>query len=39
MRHRKEAIVFNLKPTGDFVKLPGKFTFSPALLVKLVQAK
>jgi len=39
MRHRKEAIVFKLGSTGDFVKLPGKFTFSAALLIKLVQAK
>jgi len=27
LRRHKEAIVFNLRPTGNFDKLSGKFTF------------
>jgi len=32
--HHKGAIAFNLRPTGNFDKLPGKFTFfKPCLLL------
>jgi len=35
LRCHKGAIVFNLRPTENFDKLPGKFTFFQALIVAL----
>jgi len=34
LQHHKRAIVFNLQPTGNFDKLPWKFTFFQALVDK-----
>jgi len=35
LRRHKGAIVFKLRPTGNFDKLPGKFAFFPALLKQM----